>query len=385
MYEIGFDKSLGAVGSPFRKSRPINKIVSDNWIKDREEKNKKTRRDGKENEMKTYWNKNWIGATEAAQQNKSQTTEVKVSNSIDKRKSYRKGDLHDRGDDRPRNPQRYRRAYWAFKPSEGIKINDWKSEIESAMAEVSRENRKEGTYQDMNVTRARGRDPGNKLRMIDTKISYRRDRNRTYQNGYREKPYRGQREYKTGWAYQPGGNKYRFGWASELSDRNEESGTIMDTESISRDRKAEEIYPEKSRRETRLRRSEQSCRIDRDYEPAADEETEVRSAKEEISNDREEGEAYLKEVLCQERNPRRPRKGQRKYKIDWASKPAVDKRKEIDNVQEDQNPVEINVSNDRDERETYPERLRHGNDNREWSCKGPKPEGGFSGSRTKIQ
>ena len=230
-------------------------------------------------------------------------------------------------------------------PSEGIKINDWKSEIESAMAEVSRENRKEGTYQDMNVTRARGRDPGDKLRMIDTKISYRRDRNRIYQNGYREKPYRGQREYKTGWAYQPGGNKYRFGWASELSDRNEESGTIMDTESISRDRKAEEIYPEKSRRETRLRRSEQSCRIDRDYEPAADEETEVRSAKEEISNDREEGEAYLKEVLCQERNPRRPRKGQRKYKIDWASKPAVDKRKEIDNVQGDQNPVEINVSN----------------------------------------
>jgi hypothetical protein len=83
--------------------------------------------------------------------------------------------------------------------------------------------------------------------MIDTKISYRRDRNRTYQNGYREKPYRGQREYKTGWAYQPEGNKYRFSWASEPSGRNEESGTIMDTESISRDRKAGETYPEKSR------------------------------------------------------------------------------------------------------------------------------------------
>ena len=101
MYEIGFDKSLGAVGSPFQKSRPINKIVSDKWIKDREEKNKKTRHGGKENEMKTYWNKNWIGATEVAQQNKSQTTEVKVSNSIDERKSYRKGDLHDRGPEIP--------------------------------------------------------------------------------------------------------------------------------------------------------------------------------------------------------------------------------------------------------------------------------------------
>ena len=116
-------------------------------------------------------------------------------------------------------------------PSEGIKINDWKSEIESAMAEVSRENECDG------------RDPGNKLRMIDTKISYRRDRNRIYQNGYREKPYRGQREYKTGWAYQPGGNKYRFGWASEPSDRNEESGTIMDTESISRDCKQGKLTP----------------------------------------------------------------------------------------------------------------------------------------------
>ena len=48
---------------------------------------------------------------------------------------------------------------------------------------------------------------------------------------------------RPGTAGQPGGNKYRFGWASELSDRNEESGTIMDTESISRDCKQGKLTP----------------------------------------------------------------------------------------------------------------------------------------------
>jgi hypothetical protein len=89
------------------------------------------------------------------------------------------------------------------------------------------------------------------------------------------------------------------------------------------------------------------------------EDGDVKHAKGKTSNDREGGEANLKEALRQESNPRRSRKGQRKYKINWASKRAVDKQKATENIQGNQNPVEPNVNNDREERETYPVRSQY--------------------------
>lgn len=75
------------------------------------------------------------------------------------------------------------------------------------------------------------------------------------------------------------------------------------------------------------------CKIEWTYKLEVDKgnkrnnlEIENQSAKEKISNDHKKGEVYLKEVLQRECDPRKPRKGQCKYKIDKAYKPNADER-----------------------------------------------------------
>ena len=71
--------------------------------------------------MKTYRNKNWIGATEVAQRNESQTTKPGISYDCRDRRTYQKGHCEENYRDGPRkgqNPQQQRKIDRVSRPNE---------------------------------------------------------------------------------------------------------------------------------------------------------------------------------------------------------------------------------------------------------------------------
>ena len=120
--------------------------------------------------------------------------------------------------------------------------------------------------------------------------------------------------------------------ARERTRRNED--LPVDAE-ISYHRKERKTYQNGDHREEcdcgkprKGRNSRWKYKVDRAYEPAADEENEAQSAKE-ISYDREKG-TYPKESRQHKHSQRRPHKGQRQYKPVWACKPSSERKEFLD-------------------------------------------------------
>jgi hypothetical protein len=155
------------------------------------------------------------------------------------------------------------------------------------------------------------------------------------------------------------------------------------------------------------------CKFEWAYKPAADQTEEVigparhdlesknRTMEKEVSNNHDIGGTYPG-ISQGESDPKRPRKGQRKYKIAWACKPGEGNgREKIEFIKcdptEEIQPAKENVSYDREEKKTHLKESRLGNCNgrgpcsdqklrREWEIhRARKPDGRFGEGSKRVR
>jgi hypothetical protein len=177
----------------------------------------------------TYQKKKVIRAT-SAQQNGNQTVNTDVSNRIKsqadaqqwkhcttgievryrnkQRRTYWKRDLRDRGNDRPRNPQRQCKTDWAYKVPVVIsqRISIYKFELKKSNRAVENPLENPRTVK----TKISSRTTGNS---DEERNTYRKNKKKTYQMEHQKSDYgrppEGQNPDRKSWAFKPDGGGIR--------------------------------------------------------------------------------------------------------------------------------------------------------------------------------